>query len=259
MAAVILEDVFVEFPIYGTWRSLRTALFARAAGGLIQRDAARQRRVVVKALNGVSLALRQGDRLGLIGGNGAGKSTLLKVLAGVYRPVSGRVLASGKITSFFDILPGLDPEDTGYENIITGGLLLGMTRGAIESKIPDIEEFSELGEYLALPVRTYSAGMMARLGFAVATAVDPGILLVDEGLSAGDARFAERAERRLQEFVDRSSILVLASHSDAMIRAWCNKAALIEAGEVRLLGEVDAVLDAYHGRGHGTEMPAAAE
>jgi ABC-type polysaccharide/polyol phosphate transport system ATPase subunit len=259
MAAVILQDVFVEFPIYGTGRSLRTALFARAAGGLVQRDTARQRRIVVKALNGVSLTLRQGDRLGLVGGNGAGKSTLLKVLAGVYRPVSGRVLASGKITSFFDLLPGLDAEDTGYENIVTGGLLLGMTRAAIESRIPDIEAFSELGEYLALPVRTYSAGMMARLGFALATAVDPGILLVDEGIGAGDARFAERAQRRMQEIVDRSSILVLASHSDAMIRAWCNKAALMVAGQVRLMGEVDAVLDAYHGRRHAAEVPAAAE
>jgi ABC-type polysaccharide/polyol phosphate transport system ATPase subunit len=259
MAAVILQDVFVEFPIYGTGRSLRTALFARAAGGLIQRDAARRSRVVVKALNGVSLTLGEGDRLGLVGGNGAGKSTLLKVLAGVYRPVSGRVLASGRITSFFDLLPGLDAEDTGYENIVTGGVLLGMTRAAVESKVPDIEAFSELGEYLALPVRTYSAGMMARLGFALATAVDPDILLVDEGLSAGDARFAERAQRRLQELVDRSSILVLASHSDAMIRAWCNKAALMVAGQVRLMGEVDAVLDAYHGRRHAAEVPAAAE
>jgi ABC-type polysaccharide/polyol phosphate transport system ATPase subunit len=259
MAAVILQDVFVEFPIYGTGRSLRTALFARAAGGLIQRDAARRSRVVVKALNGVSLKLGEGDRLGLVGGNGAGKSTLLKVLAGVYRPVSGRVLASGNITSFFDLLPGLDPEDTGYENIVTGGVLLGMTRAAVESKVPDIEAFSELGEYLALPVRTYSAGMMARLGFALATAVDPGILLVDEGIGAGDARFAERAQRRMQEIVDRSSVLVLASHSDAMIRAWCNKAALMEAGRVRLMGEVDAVLDAYHGRRHAAEVPAAAE
>ena len=259
MATVIVEDVFVEFPIYGTARSLRTALFARATGGLIQRTAGRHGRVVVKALNGVSFTLRDGDRLGLIGGNGAGKSTLLKVLAGVYHPVSGQVLVRGKITSFFDILPGLDPEDTGYENIVTGGLLLGMSRDAIESKMADIEQFSELGEYLALPVRTYSAGMMARLGFAVATAVDPGILLVDEGIGAGDARFAERASRRMQEFVDRSSILVLASHSDALIKSWCNRAALFEAGEMRLIGEVDEVIQAYHARQQPAQMAAAAE
>jgi ABC-type polysaccharide/polyol phosphate transport system ATPase subunit len=259
MTAVILDNVFVEFPIYGTGRSLRTALFAHATGGLIQRDATSRRRVVVKALNGVSFALRDGDRLGLVGRNGAGKSTLLKVLAGVYQPVSGQVLVSGQITSFFDILPGLDPEDTGYENIITGGLLLGMTRGTVESRIADIEQFSELGEYLALPVRTYSAGMMARLGFAVATAVDPGILLVDESIGAGDARFAERAGRRMQAFIDRSSILVLASHSDALIRAWCNKAALFESGELRLIGDVDSVLGAYHGREQRAHLPTAAE
>jgi ABC-type polysaccharide/polyol phosphate transport system ATPase subunit len=259
MTAVVLDNVFVEFPIYGTGRSLRTALFAHATGGLIQRDAGSRRRVVVRALSGVSFTLRDGDRLGLVGRNGAGKSTLLKVLAGVYQPVSGQVLVSGQITSFFDVLPGLDPEDTGYENIITGGLLLGMTRATIESRIADIEQFSELGEYLALPVRTYSAGMMARLGFAVATAVDPGILLVDEGIGAGDARFAERALHRMQAFIDRSSILVLASHSDALIRAWCNRAALFESGELRLIGDVDSVLDAYHGRGQRADLPAAAE
>jgi ABC-type polysaccharide/polyol phosphate transport system ATPase subunit len=259
MATVIAKDVFVEFPIYGTARSLRTALFARATGGLIQSADSRQRRVIVKALNGVSFTLRDGDRLGLIGGNGAGKSTLLKVLAGVYHPVSGQVRVSGKITSFFEMLPGLDPEDTGYENIVTGGLLLGMSRDAIESKMADIEQFSELGEYLALPVRTYSAGMMARLGFAVATAVDPGILLVDEGIGAGDARFAERASRRMQEFVDRSSILVLASHSDALIRSWCNRAALFEAGQMLRFGEVDEVIEAYHGRQQPAQMAAAAE
>ncbi len=194
-----------------------------------------------------------------MGGNGAGKSTLLKALAGVYQPSSGQVLVDGNITSCFDLLPGLDVEDTGYENIVTSGLLLGMTRQAIESKIADIEEFSELGEYLALPVRTYSAGMMARLGFALATAVDPGILLVDEGIGAGDARFAERASQRLHAFVQRSSILVLASHSDGLIRSWCNKAALLEAGRVLLIGEVDQVLEAYHRRNQSAQLPIAAE
>jgi ABC-type polysaccharide/polyol phosphate transport system ATPase subunit len=259
MASVVLDDVHVEFPIYGAARSLRSAFFARATGGLIRRDAGREGRVIVKALNGVSLVLREGDRLGLVGGNGAGKSTLLRVLAGVYQPVSGQVLVSGKITSFFDVLPGLDPEDTGYENIITGGLLLGLSREAIESRLADIEEFSELGEYLALPVRTYSAGMMTRLGFAVATAVDPGILLVDEGIGAGDAHFAVRATRRMQAFIDRSRILVLASHSDALIKSWCNKAALFEAGEMLLTGGVDEVLDTYHRRLRPAAMPAAAE
>jgi ABC-type polysaccharide/polyol phosphate transport system ATPase subunit len=259
MATVIVDEIHVEFPIYGSARSLRSALFARATGGLIQREAGWQRRVVVKALTGVSFTLHQGDRLGLVGGNGAGKTTLLKVLAGVYQPAAGRVLVSGKITSCFDILPGLDPEDTGYENIVTGGLLLGLRREAIERTIADIEEFSELGEYLSLPVRTYSAGMMARLGFALATAVEPGILLIDEGIGSGDARFAKRAKERLEAFVERSSIMVLASHSDDLVRAWCNKAALIDAGRMLLLGEVEEVLRAYHCRNQPPPLLVAAE
>jgi ABC-type polysaccharide/polyol phosphate transport system ATPase subunit len=260
MAAIVVEDIHVEFPIYGSARSLRQTLFARATGGLVQRDAGGwQRRVVVKALGGVSFSLRTGDRLGLVGGNGAGKSTLLKVLAGVYRPAAGEVRVSGQITSCFDLLPGLDPEDTGYENIVTGSLLLGVPRTAIEATIADIEEFSELGEYLNLPVRTYSAGMMARLGFALATAVEPGILLVDEGIGAGDARFARRASERLEAFVKRSNILVLASHSEPLLRDWCNMAALLDAGRLVQIGSIDEVLSTYHGRGQAAAVAVAAE
>jgi ABC-type polysaccharide/polyol phosphate transport system ATPase subunit len=255
MPAVTLEDVHVEFPIYGTQRSLRKVFLARASSGLIQHETGGRDRVIVKALNGVSLRLERGDRLGLVGRNGAGKSTLLKVMAGVYEPVTGRVLASGKITPCFNLLPGLDPEDTGYENIITAGLLLGMDRNEIESKIPGIEEFSELGQYLGLPVRTYSAGMVVRLGFSLATAVDPGILLMDEWIGAGDARFAERASRRLRSFIDRSSILVLASHSDALIRSWCNKAALLDAGRIVRLGGVEEIFRAYHAKANADGKP----
>jgi ABC-type polysaccharide/polyol phosphate transport system ATPase subunit len=248
MSAMILESVHVEFPIYAAQRSLRKALFARATGGLIEKDDASHSRMVIKALNDVSLELKEGDRLGLVGHNGAGKSTVLKVMAGVYEPVSGRVLASGKITPCFDILPGLDLEDTGYENIITGGLLLGMSRPDIEAKVSEIEQFSELGEYLSLPLRTYSSGMLVRLGFSVATAVDPGILLIDEGIGAVDARFAQRASQRLRDFIDRSSVLVVASHSDALIRSWCNKAALLDGGRLVQVGHVDEILDAYYAK-----------
>jgi ABC-type polysaccharide/polyol phosphate transport system ATPase subunit len=206
MPAVVLEDVYVEFPVYGA-RSLRRTLFARAAGGLIHEEIEHGGRSVIWALNGVSLHLEQGDRLGLVGRNGAGKSTPLKVIAGVYQPRAGRVHTSGCITPCFELLPGLDLEDTGYENIVTAGLLLGMSRDEIEGRIADIEEFSELGEYMGLPVRTYSV----RLGFSLATAIDPGILLIDEGIGAGDARFTERSAKRLRSFIDRSSILVFAS------------------------------------------------
>lgn len=211
---------------------------------------------VVKALANVSLTLQEGDRIGLIGHNGAGKSTLLRVLAGVYEPIAGRVLVSGKITPLFDMMPGLDGEDTGYQNIVTMGMLHGMSRAEVEAKIPEIEEFSELGEYLDLPVRTYSTGMTTRLGFAVATAIDPGILLMDEGVGAGDARFAERAAKRMNEFVGRSRIIVLASHSEAMLRSMCNKAALMHEGHVINLGTVQEILDQYYAIVHGVATPA---
>ena len=245
MARVVLENVRVDFPIYGAQRNLRKILLERAAGGLIQHQGKKQDRVVVEALAGVSMTLEDGDRIGLIGHNGSGKSTLLKVLAGIYEPIEGRLLVEGRVTPLFDMMPGLDPEDSGYENIITCGLLLGLSRDEIESKIPSVEEFSELGEYLALPVRTYSAGMQTRLGFALVTALDPGVLLMDEGIGAGDARFAERAEKRLKEFVGRSQIVVLASHSRDMLKSICNKAALLQAGRLIALGPVDEVLEQY--------------
>jgi ABC-type polysaccharide/polyol phosphate transport system ATPase subunit len=246
VAAVIVEDVHVTFPIYGQQRSLRRSLFARGTGGLIQRGGKAGDRVMVKALDGVSLELKDGDRFALIGHNGAGKSTLLKVLAGIYQPVSGRVLSNGRMTSLLDAMPGLDGEDTGYDNIMTAGLLFGMSRDEIERRIPEIEEFSELGEYLALPVRTYSSGMMARLALSVATCNEPDVLLVDEGIGAGDARFAARAMRRVNEFFSRSRILVLASHAEPLVRSTCNKAALMQNGRIVAVGGVDEVFARYH-------------
>jgi ABC-type polysaccharide/polyol phosphate transport system ATPase subunit len=259
MARVVLENVRVDFPIYATQRNLRTAIFNRATGGFIQRQGKKQGRVVVEALAGVTMTFEDGDRVGLIGHNGSGKSTLLKVLAGIYEPIEGRLLVEGRVMPLFDMMPGLDPEDSGYENIITCGLLLGLSRDEIESKIPNVEEFCELGEYLALPVRTYSTGMTMRLGFALVTSLDPGVLLMDEGIGAGDARFAERAERRLNEFIGRSQILVLASHSHAMIKSMCNKAALLQAGRLVAFGPVDEVFERYIMIVHRPKPSAAAK
>jgi ABC-type polysaccharide/polyol phosphate transport system ATPase subunit len=256
MARVVIDNVRVDFPIYAAHRNLRSAVLNRAAGGLIQRHGKQQDRIVVEALAGVSMTFEDGDRIGLIGHNGSGKSTLLKVLAGIYEPVGGRLLVEGQVTPLFDMMPGLDPEDSGYENIITCGLLLGLSRYEIESKIPNVEDFCELGEYLALPVRTYSTGMVMRLGFALVTAIDPGVLLMDEGIGAGDARFAERAERRLKDFVGRSRILVLASHNHAMVKSMCNKAALLQAGRLVVFGSVNEVFDQYNSIIHGS-MPSA--
>src|SRR5207245_601381 len=213
-------------------------------GGLMRREG-RHNRLTIHALEGISLEIRHGDRVGFLGPNGAGKSTLLRVLAGVYEPTAGRVTIEGRVSPLFNTSPGLDIEDTGYENIHTCGLFLGMTRQEILRKASEIGEATGLGDYLALPVRTYSTGMIMRLGFAIATAIDPEILLLDEGLGAGDARFAEGAKRRVDALISRSHILVLASHDQGLIRSMCNRALLLVSGKSVLQGGVEEVLDGY--------------
>jgi ABC-type polysaccharide/polyol phosphate transport system ATPase subunit len=245
VASIILENVTLDYPIYGaSSRSFRSTIFAHT-GGLIKQQGARHQRIVVRALENISFQLEHGDRLGLIGHNGAGKSTLLRLLAGVYEPVSGRLVVEGRMSPLFNTSPGLDGDDTGYENIRTCGMYLGMSKAELARKTPEITESCELGNYLALPVRTYSQGMVTRLGFAIATALDPDILLLDEGLSAGDARFAHRAEQRMTALIARSSILVIASHSTGLIHDVCTKAALMESGRIVALGPVDEVIARY--------------
>jgi ABC-type polysaccharide/polyol phosphate transport system ATPase subunit len=251
---LIAEHVNVDFPIYGAQRSLRKALFERATGGVISSDARHTNRTVIKALNDVSFELHEGDRLGLVGHNGAGKSTLLRTLAGVYQPVSGRILVDGVVTPLFDALPGIDTEDTGNENIRTAAMMFGLKPDQIDRLITNVEEFSELGEFMGLPVRTYSTGMVTRLGFAFATSIEPGILLMDEGIGAGDARFADRAAERMAGFLARSRIVVIASHSDHLIRSMCNKAALMHTGRVVALGDIETVLDEYDAYVHGADL-----
>ena len=257
MAQVTVDNVTIDFPIYGASRySLRQTLFART-GGLIRHEGDRQQRVIVRALEDVSFSLKDGDRLGLIGHNGAGKTTLLRTLAGVYKPDRGHIEIDGVVSPLFNAAPGMDLDDSGYENIKTCGMFLGMSKSEVEWKLPDIMEFCELGEYLELPVRTYSAGMVTRLCFAIATSIDPDILLLDEGLAAGDARFAARAEGRMNAMIARTRILVLASHSDAMVKHMCNVAILLEKGQVKNFGPVDDIIAQYHGRVVGQTAVAA--
>jgi ABC-type polysaccharide/polyol phosphate transport system ATPase subunit len=158
------------------------------------------------------------------------------------------VRVDGKVSPLLNAAPGLDPEDNGYENIKTCGMFLGMSPDELNRKMPEIAEFSELGEYLDLPIRTYSTGMVTRLCFAIATAIDPDILLLDEGIAAGDARFASRAEGRMRALIERTRILVLASHSEALIRTLCNRGVLLEKGRVIELGPIDRVFEEYHRR-----------
>jgi ABC-2 type transport system ATP-binding protein/lipopolysaccharide transport system ATP-binding protein len=239
-----LDNVSVSFPIYhGGSRSLKKSLLFRGSGGQLASDASH--RIVVEALREVSLSFRTGDRVALIGNNGAGKTTLLRVMAGIYEPVTGAVTSHGRISPMFDIALGIDGEISGYDNIRLRGLILGLSAREIEERMADIVEFTELGDYLDIPVRTYSSGMMTRLTFAVATCFAPEILLMDEWIVAGDAGFLAKAQHRIEAFVEKAGILVLASHSSEICRRWCNKAVWMERGQVKMVGEINAVLDSY--------------
>lgn len=243
MASLNVKNVSLDYPLVGIGhRSLKNQLLRAATGGVISSGG---RIPVVQALRNICFDLQEGDRLGLIGHNGAGKSTLLKVLAGIYEPTTGVVVAEGKIVSTLNISLGMEVEATGIENIIIRGLLLGMRRSEIDKKIDEIAEFTELGEYLDMPVRIYSSGMLTRLAFATVTSMDSDILLMDEVIGTGDAAFIEKAERRLGEFINRSKIVALASHSNDMIRKFCTKAVLLEHGCSVAIGPVDEMLALY--------------
>jgi ABC-type polysaccharide/polyol phosphate transport system ATPase subunit len=256
MIAIDAEDIYVEFPLYGQrQRSLRNFLVPRslgsgrrnvpaaAVGGAI--EAERSGKVLIKAIDGLSFSLREGDRLGIIGHNGAGKTTLLRVLAGVYEPVRGRLTMRGNVTPMFSLSDGMDQDATGYENILLRSSVLGFSREAIAEHLDDIAAFSELGDYLDMPVRTYSSGMFVRLGFAIATALDPQILIMDEMIGAGDAKFVSRAETRLKGMIERTGILVVATHSASILRTWCNKAMLLSHGRPVHFGDVAEGLERY--------------
>jgi len=244
MASIHARNVSIIFPLYGGGsRSLKKTLANLGSGGRISEDASH--RVIVHALRDVSFSVQHGDRIGLIGPNGAGKSTLLRVLAGIYEPTGGSVRCDGQVVPLFNPSLGMEPEATGHQNIRLRGLLLGLRPQEIEAKRTEIGAFTELGNYLDMPVRTYSSGMALRLAFAISTCFVPEILLLDEWIGAGDAHFVEKAERRMQEVVAQSSIVVIASHSNDLIRRFCNKALYIEAGRVKAEGSVDDVLAAY--------------
>lgn len=246
MALIEFENATVEFAIYNaTGRSLKKQLFQIATGGQIGSD--ERGRVVVRALENLTFSLHDGDRVGLLGHNGAGKSTLLRVLSGVYEPSSGSARIQGKVGSLIDISLGIDHEATGRENIYTRGALLGITRASMKQHIDEIIEFSELGGFIDMPLRTYSTGMHLRLVFAVSTILRPEILLMDEWLSVGDEGFKHRAEARLAGMVEATRILVLASHSRELIMNTCNRVIWLEHGKIRMMGDPRTVTDAYFG------------
>lgn len=244
MAYLRGRHIGVDFPLYqGSSRSLKKAILATSTQGNLARDALD--RVTVRALDELTFDFEEGDRIGLIGGNGAGKTTFLKVLSGIYEPTRGRMMASGHVSTLLDVAVGLNPEATGRENVVLRGMYMGIHPRDMRSHIDDVAEFSELGNYLDMPVRTYSAGMNVRLAFAISTCVMPEILLMDEWLSAGDARFLHKAQARAAAFVKRSTILVLASHSMELLREWCNRGIYLVAGRIAAQGAIDDVIAAY--------------
>lgn len=244
MASIHLENVSIDFPIYGIkTRSFKHQLLRVSTGGRFQDE--HHEVVTIRALDNLSLNIEHGDRVGIVGHNGAGKSTLLRVLANIYFPTDGKVKIEGKVSALLDIMLGMEPEATGYDNITLRGLLQGLTYDQINEKREEIAEFTELGDYLAMPVRTYSAGMQLRLAFAIATSVTPEILILDEVINTGDESFIRKAEERIKQFISSAEIVVITSHDLAIIEDLCNKLLWLEQGSVKFFGDLQEGLKLY--------------
>jgi ABC-2 type transport system ATP-binding protein len=238
------EGACVDFPIFDAKsRSLKKTVMGLVGGSI----ATTGRVPIIEALRDVTLDLQHGARVGLVGHNGAGKSTLLRLLSGIYEPTRGTAVINGRVAPVFDLGVGMDPEISGFENIMIRGLFLGMSRKQMESRVDDIADFTELGDFLRMPLRTYSTGMRVRLALGVVTSIDPEILLLDEGIGAVDAAFLEKSKKRLSELVERSGLLVFASHSDEFLRDLCDTAIWMEHGQIKQYGDLEDVLRAYKG------------
>ena len=229
------HNVTIQYPVYSArGMSMRNQLVRISTGGLIEREAGNTQ--VVTALRNVTFSLNEGDAVGLIGHNGAGKTTLLRTMAGVYYPVAGEVRRSGTISTMFELGAGMDPELTGYENIVRIKTMLGLSFKQARANVADIENFTQLGNFLNFPVRTYSAGMAARLMFAIATSVHPDILLVDEIFQAGDHGFQVKAEQRMSRLIKAAGIFVFASHDMQLLKKHCNRFFKLEHGTLTEIG-----------------------
>lgn len=241
-----LNDVTVDFPIFNAASlSLKNRVLTAVTGGAI--NATKDGHVVVRGLEGITLSLHKGDRLGLVGHNGAGKTTLLRVLSGIYEPTAGSAVIEGEVTSLINISLGIDPEATGRENIFLRATMMGLTRADVDELVDEIIEFSGLGDFIEMPLRTYSSGMGMRLAFAISTIIKPQILIMDEWLSTGDQDFKERAQNRMDELVNSTDILILASHSKELLMDNCTKLVWLEHGKIKMLDEAEIVAKAYFG------------
>ncbi|AZZ91692.1 ATP-binding cassette domain-containing protein [Hahella sp. KA22] len=227
---IVLDKLTVEFPVFSSAaRSFKSAVVGAATGGLIRKQ---NGKCTVKALDSLSLMIKNGERVGLIGHNGSGKTTLLKALASIYPPSQGTLKVNGRVASLIDLSLGMEPEASGYENIFLRGIYMGLSPKLMKQKVKEIAEFSELGDFLHLPLKTYSSGMNVRLAFAIATSVNADIILMDEWLSVGDEEFNIRAQEKLKCLVEQSSILVIASHSMELVHRVCSRVIHLEHGSI---------------------------
>jgi lipopolysaccharide transport system ATP-binding protein len=229
--SVIADRISVSFPIFdNAHRSLKNTVLNISTGGKIASDVSNRK--IVNALDSLTFKLEEGARLGIMGHNGSGKTTLLRVLAGIYSPTAGQIKLSGRISSLLDVSMGLDQDATGYENIYLRGVLEGLKPKKIKDRIDEIADFSDLGEYLNFPIRTYSSGMMLRLAFAISTSIEAEILIMDEWLSVGDAQFSKKATDRLNKLINKASILIIASHDKVLIESMCNRLMHLDHGKI---------------------------
>lgn len=245
MAHIRLKNVSIDFPIYGIrTRSLKSQLIRASTGGRFNNDT-EHHIVNIRALDDISLSIEHGDRVGLIGHNGAGKSTFLRVLSSIYPPTQGVVDVKGNVSALLDIMLGMEPEATGYDNIILRGILQGLNFQQIREKQEEIAAFTELGDYLSMPIRTYSTGMQLRLAFAIATSITPEILILDEIINTGDEAFIKKAEERIKQVISSAHIVVVASHDLSILEDLCNKLLWLDQGAIRHFGDVKTTLELY--------------
>lgn len=246
MSFISLKNVTVDIPIYNSQsRSLKKTFMGLASGGRI--GLSEKGFSIVRSLSNINLEIGDGERVGLLGPNGAGKSTLLRVLGGAYIPTSGEAVIGGKVGSLIDVSLGIDSESTGIENIYLRAALLQIPTRIVDQQLDSIIDFTELGEFINMPVRTYSSGMHMRLAFAVSTMIRPEILLMDEWLSVGDQNFQKKAEQRLNDLIKSSSILVIASHSRQLIEKCCTRVVWLENGKIKVEGIPQKICSEYFG------------
>jgi ABC-type polysaccharide/polyol phosphate transport system ATPase subunit len=251
-----LQDVTVDLPIFSPrGRSLQLAVLNLAVGGKLSERVGRT--IYVRALDRISFDVLRGDRIGLLGHNGSGKSTLLKVVSSIYLPTSGQFESSVRVVPLLDFNLGVDDDMTGVEAIRVGCMLRGISKDQMSAALADICEFTELGEFLNLPIRTYSAGMRARLAFGTATAVRPEAIAIDENLSTGDAQFIKKAKQRAEEFIGGASVLFLASHQEDMLRSFCNKGIVLRSGKIEFHGPIDEAIQHYNAGCYQDSAPLA--